>query len=1036
MVSYLRSGVFFLVTVCLMTVGSAFADTINVTTFDDALGNPELCSLRAATISANYDVAIDGCESGNGDDVIEAPEGTYNLTISCMESGQVGSEGTSTPTETPFETPTATPTPTTSYEGDCGRLVLFGNTVINGGGEGIVIDASQINDRVLGVYAPEYLVNSASLNASAGALPNDVAQVYSAATDEHASSALRDRLAAKTGALNNAPITSSAQGDVGAAWYECQGSCQVGPVVVINNTTFQNGSEFAGGGIYISGNPCILPDVTLNSVTVKNNRAVYEGGGVYASQAVLHVNDSLITENSVYYDGYIYASTYGGGIYTELNNDTALNCGFVNTMDSSTVSNNEAGYGGGIASFNTVWTIDASHIDGNGGSLPHQYYSDGGGIYNFGDMDITDSSVSNNGAGNTTYGEGGAIVHGSSRVDCGIAKGIDSVGGDDDDDDDDFYSSTCNPSTMNIVGSEINGNQTRFGGAIVNYANMNIGTTTIADNSATFFAGAIINAGSSFGLRPLNAAVPSGYSFFRVGKMDISHSTISGNQAIESGAIHTFTELSMDNSTISGNTAFQGGGGGLTVEIYPNSTQLFPVGQSEGSQIVLPEFELAGDEATINNVTITDNKCDQEASTDYVTEYLNCMVDVGLGAAAGKGDCEVQQENHSSQCLYAGMAQQGPGGPLHDYNVPAGGGVSVLAGTFVPSNTIIAGNQDGGACTVPDMVKDGVAELPAEYTNPVAPDVYGLLPCTLTLEGETPIIYCYSGGFNGPTSATSDDDDDLGFIGEPAIISRGYNLVGDLTGGEIWQTATGDKLGSAESPINPGLAPLANNGGPTQTHQPLAGSAAIDMGNPVEVASSVIDGDLTTACEPDDQIGLARPIDGNSDNLAVCDIGAVEAPTDRCGVVGGDGTSCLGCTSIDIKETQFALDGGAAVQRDQVNYAAGVYRREGASRKQVKAIKAKAHSLYEQNWSLTWSLPSVQTTCTSTVFCVNVDNAPSINSYASTSLALKNLLNSTVNKLTTLSAEAKKRLKKKARRAHERNLKNAGLVPTVAQSCS
>ena len=61
------------------------------------------------------------------------------------------------------------------------------------------------------------------------------------------------------------------------------------------------------------------------------------------------------------------------------------------------------------------------------------------------------------------------------------------------------------------------------------------------------------------------------------------------------------------------------------------------------------------------------------------------------------------------------------------------------------------------------------------------------------------------------------------------------------------------------------LARCKNNGGATWTHALLAGSPAIDAGT-------------NSGCPATDQRGVARPIDGNHDGSAVCDIGAVEAP--------------------------------------------------------------------------------------------------------------------------------------------------------------
>ena len=65
------------------------------------------------------------------------------------------------------------------------------------------------------------------------------------------------------------------------------------------------------------------------------------------------------------------------------------------------------------------------------------------------------------------------------------------------------------------------------------------------------------------------------------------------------------------------------------------------------------------------------------------------------------------------------------------------------------------------------------------------------------------------------------------------------------------------------------LLPLADNGGPTPTHALEYGSVAIDAATDC----TTIAGDLLTV----DQRGVSRPLDGNDDSIAVCDVGAYEA---------------------------------------------------------------------------------------------------------------------------------------------------------------
>jgi hypothetical protein len=59
-------------------------------------------------------------------------------------------------------------------------------------------------------------------------------------------------------------------------------------------------------------------------------------------------------------------------------------------------------------------------------------------------------------------------------------------------------------------------------------------------------------------------------------------------------------------------------------------------------------------------------------------------------------------------------------------------------------------------------------------------------------------------------------------------VAADFSLIGDGTGGSV--TGANNLVGTAASPIDPMLGPLANNGGPTQTHALLAGSPALNAG--------------------------------------------------------------------------------------------------------------------------------------------------------------------------------------------------------------
>ncbi len=119
------------------------------------------------------------------------------------------------------------------------------------------------------------------------------------------------------------------------------------------------------------------------------------------------------------------------------------------------------------------------------------------------------------------------------------------------------------------------------------------------------------------------------------------------------------------------------------------------------------------------------------------------------------------------------------------------------------------------------------------------------------------------------------------------VVSERDNLIGIVTDNfDFGDVIFGDdrfiQFGTPDDPLDPGLLPLGNYGGPTRTHKPTSSSPAVDAD--IAVTSSTF-----FDCDVRDQRQEPRPIDGDIDGFARCDIGAheLQPPNDGDGVAPG-----------------------------------------------------------------------------------------------------------------------------------------------------
>lgn len=146
----------------------------------------------------------------------------------------------------------------------------------------------------------------------------------------------------------------------------------------------------------------------------------------------------------------------------------------------------------------------------------------GGGIFNEGTLDVVGSTISNNTAGSkTTLGPNGDVTGGGIR--------------------------NASIGTLTVTNSTISGNFGQVGGGIFNTGSMTISGTTFASNIA------------GVGISTINALEGGGIYINGPGSGTIVNSTFSGNSAVDDGgAIANHGLVSVSFSTFSGNSATNG----------------------------------------------------------------------------------------------------------------------------------------------------------------------------------------------------------------------------------------------------------------------------------------------------------------------------------------------------------------------------------------------------------------------------------------------------------------------------------------------
>ncbi|MEJ7863300.1 MAG: choice-of-anchor Q domain-containing protein, partial [Pyrinomonadaceae bacterium] len=299
------------------------------------------------------------------------------------------------------------------------------------------------------------------------------------------------------------------------------------------------------------------------------------------------------------------------------------------------------------------------------------------------------------------------------------------------------------------------------------------------------------------------------------GTVTLTSCTLSNNRATNGGAIYVRDgSLAVTGSTISGNDsgAYSYGGG---IQVRNGSLAVASSTISGNIAGYGGGLDISGGTATIENSTISGN-----TAREYWEQRQGLYYSFngrGGGMYIGAGTVTVTNSTISGNIAEGTNEIQGDGGGRRQIGYEGGGGI-LNAGVLTVANSTITNN----------------------YAVTGAGGGINTYNSTTTMQLSNSILANNTSG--GDLTRTA---------------SGNYNLVQDASYG----TLTGTNNITGQDAL---LGPLANNGGPTQTHALLFGSPAIDQGNATGT----------------DQRGLTRPSDNQSITNAAggngADIGAFE----------------------------------------------------------------------------------------------------------------------------------------------------------------
>ena len=311
------------------------------------------------------------------------------------------------------------------------------------------------------------------------------------------------------------------------------------------------------------------------------------------------------------------------------------------------------------------------------------------------------------------------------------------------------------------------------------------------------------------------------------GMLTLSNCAVSGNSQV---GLFNDGMLTVNNCVVSGNSGggIANGHGALTVTHCEVSGNLYGIYNDHGESSVNNCIVSSNHDGGLFNNGTSGGPNDHIFGIAPLTIADSIINDnSGPGVDNNSGFVMIVASTISGNSVGKTGGPSGEGGGVHTYQQ---GGKT--PGNLTVINSTISGNfafsAGGGiACgfsglTVINSTISGNSA--GAYGGGIADGSLGLMVVNSTVSGN---LAATCGGICGGTVEIGNTILNANASGNIAgtVTSHGYNVCSDDAGGLL--TAPGDQINT-----DPLIGPLQDNGGPTFTHLPLAGSPAIDAGDP------------------------------------------------------------------------------------------------------------------------------------------------------------------------------------------------------------